>query len=252
MTENAKRRLPALPYILPFVIFLLFIELAGRLPSGIAWVYPLQTVLVGLLLIAFRRSYLEISPTWRDDRNPAKLSTPPTVLLSVGVGIAVFVIWILPNRLGWRYPRPDELLWMLMNRLGLADAPPQAPTIFDPYAHFQSTGAAIVWMAFRLLRMAVVAPVMEELFWRSFLIRYLINPDFKQVPIGAFSWLSFIATVAFFGAEHHLWIVGLIAGAIYNLLLYRTRSLFACILAHAVTNLILGVYVLITHEWMYL
>jgi len=252
MTKKLTERWPALPYVLPFVLFLLLIDLAGRLPSGVAWVYPLQTLFIGLLLFIFRSSFPEIHPSFRGDQRASMDSSLSTILVSVGVGLAVFAIWILPDRLGWRYPRPDELLWLVMNRIGLDDTPPEPPTLFDPFAYFQSTAWAAVWIAFRLLRMAVVVPVMEELFWRSFLIRYLINPHFKQVPIGAFSWLSFGATVLFFGAEHHLWVVGLIAGAIYNLLLYRTLSLFSCIVAHAVTNLVLGIYVLITHEWMYL
>jgi hypothetical protein len=72
------------------------------------------------------------------------------------------------------------------------------------------------------------------------------------VPVGAFSWKSFGITVAMFGLEHGaLWHVGMITGALYNGLLYRTRSLWACVLAHAVTNLLLAVYVLATGKWGY-
>jgi len=110
---------------------------------------------------------------------------------------------------------------------------------------------AIVWICFRMIGAIIVIPIMEELFWRSFLIRYLIDPGFKSVPIGKFSWLSLIATVVLFGVEHNQWLPGIIAGIIYTLLLYRTKSLFACIVAHSVTNLALGVYVLFTHQWIY-
>jgi CAAX prenyl protease-like protein len=92
---------------------------------------------------------------------------------------------------------------------------------------------------------------MEELFWRSFLLRYLINPDFKKVPIGTFSLFSFVSTVVLFGLEHHRWLPGIIAGIIYTLLLYRKKELFDCILSHAITNLVLGIYVIMTHQWRY-
>jgi CAAX prenyl protease-like protein len=90
---------------------------------------------------------------------------------------------------------------------------------------------------------------MEELFWRSFLIRYVISPDFSRVPIGMFTWSSFLITAVLFGLEHNLFVAGILAGIAYNLLLYYTRSLSACILAHAITNFILGVYVLQTGKW---
>jgi hypothetical protein len=90
---------------------------------------------------------------------------------------------------------------------------------------------------------------MEELFWRSFLIRYIISPDFMKMPIGHFTWLSFILTTILFGFEHNLWFAGMMAGAAYNLILYYTKSIAQCILAHAVTNFCLGFYVCYTGQW---
>jgi hypothetical protein len=78
-----------------------------------------------------------------------------------------------------------------------------------------------------------------------------VNPDFHKVPLGTFSWTSLGITVALFGVEHNQWLAGLVAGLLYTLLLYRTKLLFACILAHAVTNLLLGIYVLNTQQWQY-
>ena len=96
---------------------------------------------------------------------------------------------------------------------------------------------------------ALVVPIFEELFWRSFLIRWIIDQDFKKVAIGQFTWISFVATVLLFGLEHNRWLVGLAAGAVYNGLLYQQKNLWPCIIAHAVTNLVLGIYVLQTGQW---
>jgi CAAX prenyl protease-like protein len=90
---------------------------------------------------------------------------------------------------------------------------------------------------------------MEELFWRSFLLRYLISPRFKTVRLGALTPFSFVVTVVLFGLEHDLWLAGMMAGVAYTLLLNRTGNLWSCVLAHAVTNLALGVHVLMTEEW---
>jgi CAAX prenyl protease-like protein len=90
---------------------------------------------------------------------------------------------------------------------------------------------------------------MEELFWRSFLIRYLISSKFESVPVGAVTPFSFVATVVLFGLEHDLWLAGMVAGAAYTGLLVYTKRLWPCILAHALTNFALGIHVLMTHEW---
>jgi CAAX prenyl protease-like protein len=208
---------PALPYIVPFVTFLAFTGLASYTPISSLWLYPLKTIITGILLIWFRKSYSEIKP---------KLS-----LLSFLTGLLVFAIWIIPT--GY-YP-------LLGN-----------PINISPYELAGSSQiVAYIWICFRMIGAVIVVSIMEELFWRSFLIRYLINPDFKSVPIGKFSWLSLIGTVILFGVEHNQWLPGIIAGILYTLLLYRTKSLFACIFAHSITNLALGIYVLLTHQWVY-
>jgi CAAX prenyl protease-like protein len=92
---------------------------------------------------------------------------------------------------------------------------------------------------------------MEELFWRSFMIRYIIDKNFDTVRMGMFTWGSFLITVVLFGLEHNYVYAGLMAGVVYNLLLYRTRSLAQCILAHAITNLALALYVVVTGKWQF-
>ena len=103
----------------------------------------------------------------------------------------------------------------------------------------------------RFLRCVVVVPLLEEIFWRGFLLRELIHPDFTKVPFGSFSWASFSIVTVGFCLEHSPadWPAALLTGALYNLVAYRTRSLAACVLAHAVTNLILGIYVMETKQW---
>ena len=103
---------------------------------------------------------------------------------------------------------------------------------------------------FRIAGAVLVVPIMEELFWRGWMIRWLVKEDFRSVPLGLFTWESLGITVVLFGLEHGaLWHVGMITGALYNWLLYRTRSLWACILAHAITNLLLGLWVVSKGAW---
>jgi len=205
---------PAAPYVLPFAVFLVLTELSRWIPGGLLWLYPLKTVLVGVLLLWFRHAYSEI-----------KLGFS---LLALIVGALVFVLWVP------LYGGP-----LLLSE----------PEIINPYA--LAGQWATPWIATRLFGAVVIVPIMEELFWRSFLLRYLVNPDFRQVPLGTFTWFSLVISTLLFGIEHHQWVAGIVAGLAYTLLLYRTKSLFACVLAHAVTNFLLGIYVLDTYQWQY-
>lgn len=200
-------------YVAPFAVFIVLTTVQGSVPDGVAWMYPVKTVLVGLILLALTPS---LTP-----------NKPSHTVVSVFVGLSVFVVWILPEGL---YPK-----------LGAAQA-------FDPTAYF--TGVVLyVWIGVRLIGSTVVVSVMEEFFWRGFLLRWIIKPDFEKVAIGTFSWPSFLLTSVLFASEHNRWLVGLVAGMTYNILLYRTRSLFPCIIAHGLTNLALGIYVLMTGKW---
>ena len=123
-----------------------------------------------------------------------------------------------------------------------------SPAGFDP----RSEGR-IDWLlvAIRILGAALVVPVMEELFWRSFLMRWVAAPNFESVEPSQLGPKSFIVTVLLFGFEHNLWLAGIVAGAAYSLLYMRYRSLWSPILAHAVTNGLLGIWVVRTGNWSY-
>ena len=94
-------------------------------------------------------------------------------------------------------------------------------------------------------------PLVEEIFWRGFLLRFLINEDFERVAFGTFSWLSFAVVAIAFALSHTRadWVAGLITGMLYNVVAYRTKSLMTCVLTHAVTNLLLGLWIMKTAQW---
>jgi hypothetical protein len=204
----------ALPYVLPFALFALITYASGGLGFPPALAYAAKTVLVAAVLVRF----------WREFREEIVVSFRAVDILA---GIVVFVLWV---GLEGTYP-------LLGN-----------PSGFDPYdaASGQAVYAAI---AVRLAGAALVVPVMEELFWRSFAMRFLIDSNFKALPLGRFSWFAFLIVSVAFGLEHHRWLPGIIAGLVYGALLLRSRNLFSPILAHGVTNLLLGVYVLATQSW---
>lgn len=99
--------------------------------------------------------------------------------------------------------------------------------------------------------MVVVVPLVEEFFWRGFLLRFLIKDEFHTVPFGMFSWKSFSIVSVAFCFEHQMadWPGALVTSVLYNLVACRTKSLAACVVAHAATNLGLGIYILRTGQF---
>jgi uncharacterized protein len=159
--------------------------------------------------------------------------------LSTLVGIGVFVLWVGPDLLApaWREG------WLFQNSVvGRVESsvPPDARG--DP-----------VVLALRVARAALIVPVVEELFWRGWLPRWLDRmDDFRAVPLGAFTRWSFWGSAALFALEHgSFWDVGLAAGIAYNWWMIRTRSLGDLILCHAVTNACLAGFVLAGGRWEY-
>jgi CAAX prenyl protease-like protein len=208
-------RHPWLPYIAPFALFCALTGIQEWVPGGVVWVYPVKAVLTLGLIVA-------LAP-W------LKAPGETFAFAAAAVGIAVLAIWVLSDGL---YPL-----------LGTS-------TVFDPFRELHRS-QAYVWIGFRLVGAAAIVPVAEEFFWRGFLIRWLVSPNFRAVRMGTFTWYSFLATSALFAVEHDRWLAGLIAGVVYNGLYYRTRSLKACIIAHGTTNLGLGIYVLVSNQWRF-
>ena len=179
----------------------------------------------------------------------------PEMLAAVAIGLAAIVIWV---GLDPFYLKLDQLLTLLERWLAVlwrGQTPPPPPTSalsgpFDPFT-LASPTATWLFIGFRVFGAVVVVAFMEELFWRGFLIRWLIDEDFQKVPVGAFTWPSFAITVLMFGAEHNEWLPGLICGALYNGLLYWRRDLRGCVLAHAVSNAALAAWVLARGDWKF-
>lgn len=207
-------RHPWVAYAAPFALFMLLTVIQ---PAGAfwAWLYPLKTILVATSLLLLSRWFPKLSAG----------STWPAVF----VGVVVFVLWVLPEG---AYPLLAE------------------PSPVDPFEEIVVPWV-FLWLTFRVLGASVVVPIMEELFWRGFLLRWLVDGRFQKVAIGTFTWPSFLITSVLFASEHNRWLVGLMAGVAYNLLLYRTKSLYACMVAHGVTNLALAIFVMTTEQWAF-
>lgn len=195
----------------------------GILPEAVdtRWLYAVQIALPLAALVYLWPEYGEL-------RSGSAPSMAGGWIPGAVVGILVFLIWV----------RLDFGPWVL----GTAEG-------FDPR---DASGRVLVGLAsVRLLGAAVVVPLMEELFWRSFIMRWLAKPTFLDVDPRTIGAMPILVSSALFATEHHLWLAGLLAGLAYAWLYRRSGSLWVPVFSHAVTNALLGVWVLSTGNWTF-
>jgi exosortase E/protease (VPEID-CTERM system) len=139
------------------------------------------------------------------------------------------------------------LVWMILEPTG--DAAQTATLAIRRGLLGMSSFGAMFWMAARLLGAIVTVPVVEELAFRGYLMRRLIDADFESVPFTRWSWASLLISSVCFGVMHQRWLAGTIAGLFYALAVHRRGQLSDGIAAHATTNVLIALSVLLTGTW---
>ncbi len=238
---------PVAAYVVPFAVFMLLLEAVGmvkienrllpwwqRLPEH--WIYPLQTFVCLALLWIWRRRY-----------PPLRLVGWPWAVFAGVLGI---VLWLLPPALhhlvGWG--GPDS--WL--GRLGFTERTEG----FDPFA-FAGGASQEPWsrlvLPLRLLRLVVVVPLVEEIFWRGFLMPALSDRQgpWHSLPLAQCDRRSLFLVALAFALAH--WgpdfLPALAYGLIGGWVALRTGSLWCVVLMHAVSNAILAIFILATGWW---
>ncbi len=194
------------------------------------WFYPLQTLICGGLLIY----------CW--DQYKFDLKWDKRVFVGIIMGAIGIGFWILPTHLYTTLGYTEESVGWL-KYLGMAPRDEG----FDPHV-FNSPWAIWITTIFRFLRAVVVVAFVEEIFWRGFMMRFLLDPDgdYWKIPFGKFSWLTFAVVTAAFAFIHQPvdYAGALVYGSLTYLVAVRTKSLAACIAMHATANLLMGIYAL--------
>lgn len=230
--------------MVPFAVFLVLTFLMGV--SGIErahpdepwyiewpeqWMFPLQTLIVSAVLCFYWRHY---------QFKPAKGWLLGAVMGVVGIGI-----WLLPTTLYdyFGFTKETVGVWEYFGVMPRTDG-------FDPGVLIPEFGMAGYWGStlMRFLRAVVIVALVEELLWRGFLMRFLLDPDgdYWKKPFGVAHWKSYLVTTGLFMSIHQP--VDFLGAFFFGSLMYwvavRTKSLTACVVMHGVANLLMGIYAL--------
>jgi len=220
-----KRKLqenPAYSRVAPFVVFLaLTVAQDYSGVFGKYWIYFGKT-LVGIWMIWLVKPYVsELRWAWSWE--------------ALVVGIAIFAVWV-----------------------GLDDhyrhwgSKPTVETAWNPIRAFgEGSILGYFFCGVRILGSSLVVPPIEEAFYRSFLYRYIGHPDFTKIALNYFGWLPFLATSFIFGFAHYQWLVGIICAMAYQWLVIRKGRLGDAMTAHAITNFLLGSWVVWQGAWKF-
>lgn len=226
MNLETLRNSPVAVRVVPFAVFLLLTfcqDWFGQ--AGRYWFYLGKTLVGAWLIWAVRPVVSEMRWRWSWE--------------AAAVGFAVFVLWVgLDGFLAW--------LGMAYPKFRSAGAP------WNPHLAFGS-GSALAWsfILVRLAGSALVVPPLEEVFFRSFLYRFIAHKDFLSVPLGRFAAMPFVATSIVFGLEHNEWLAGVLCGFAYQGLVCWKKRLGDAITAHAITNSLLGLWVVGKEAWQF-
>ena len=244
-----------LPFVLPFVVFMLIgtlepkPDVAAKPDSPVAaavddgdascsWLpyryYPAVYTLKIVLTVA---AVLFVLPGYREF--PLGLSP-----WAVALGVVGVVVWVGICRL--------DLEKALLEPLGLGSFVSMGQrSAFNPFEQFQGNlPAAWAFLAVRLFGLAVVVAVIEEFFLRAFVMRFVMDANWWEIPFGQVSLLAVVAGTAIPMLSHPAELLA--AGVWFSMvtvLMVRTRNIWDCVVAHGVTNLLLGAYVVLSGEW---
>lgn len=161
-------------------------------------------------------------------------------ILAVVVGVVGYVLWVWICGL-----QPER---QFLSLFGWEDLWPSR-TAFDPFSEISNSLHRTLFLAMRFTTLALIVPVAEELFLRGFLVRWIEDVDFKSVRFDKLSWAAIIAPTVTSILTHPETVAAIVWFSMVTWLMIRTKSFWNCVVAHMVTNLLLGIHVVVTGAW---
>lgn len=225
---------PSAPLIIPYMAYLVLLAFNDAFPTKLLPVAIVLHIILGFwAALMFRRHW----PAMGDWRWPIAL---------VG-GLAAAFLWVAGQHAldGLTIGNYD-----LGGRLLLY---PGVPEPHDPREDFGTGSLFWLYAVLKITRACTIVPLVEELFWRGFILRAFIRwrrPE--EVPWGTFAWKAMIGSALLSTIQHpDNWGVSIGCWLLFNAMFYWTKSLKCLILTHAITNLALYSYVIRAGDWRF-
>lgn len=200
-----------LAYLVPFMALMAASIVLLAIQPYDRPLYALKVIAVGLALWTFRNAYRGLS------RNVS--------LEAIAVGLVVGVLWIATD--------PD----------------PAGGKELGSWLDAQGPLLAGLWILLRVVGSVITVPIAEELAFRGLLHRWIVARAFDTVPFERFAPVAFLVSSALFGLMHDRWLAGALAGAVFALVMYRSRNIAGPIAAHMAANAIICAWALIFERW---
>jgi CAAX prenyl protease-like protein len=208
---------PAASRVAPFLVFLALTVCQGQFGAASAYWFYFAKTIVGAWLV------WEMHPFVSEMRWAFSWE-------AVLVGVGIFAIWA---GLDPFYPHFIK-----------------SSAVWNPNGQFgENSPLAWLMIATRILGSTFIVPPLEEVFYRSFLYRYIASQNFLSVPLNKFLPVPFFATALIFGFSHNEWLAGILCGAAFQWLVIRKNRLGDAMTAHAITNFLLGAWIVWKHAW---
>lgn len=240
------RKNPWLVFLLPFVVFMLVGSLeptpdsVGGKSIGLAIPYSQYPVVYTIKIALTLAAIGFVMPGYR--QYPFGVS-----LLAVAVGVAGVFVWIglCQMDLEHSYLQPAlkqvGLGWMIGSGERAA---------FNPFVQFADRPVwAWSFLVIRFFGLALIVPVIEEFFLRGFVMRFVVDQQWWEVPFGKVNRLAVVLGTLVPMLSHPELLAAAAWFSLITWLMLRTRNIWDCVAAHAITNFLLGVYVMSSGEW---
>jgi exosortase E/protease (VPEID-CTERM system) len=201
-------------YLVPFLAILAASFVSKAASAYFEWLYPLRFVAAAIAIWQFRSEYKKLN--WRFG------------WMAPTVGAGIFIVWIAPE--WWTHQHPASSLGTALAAL--------------------SPAARATWIIFRVAAATITVPIAEELAFRGYIARRVMNRNFETVPFNSLSLFSVGLSSVAFGVMHgHQWMLGIVAGLAYAGVLKWRGRIGDAIVAHATSNLLLAAWVLLRGDW---
>ena len=199
-------------YLMPLLVILAAGMITHAASGGFDFLYPLRFVCALAALWAYRRSYRNMD--WRFSWR------------GVLTGVAIFGVWA-------------AFAHFFTAPAAMPDALARLPV-----------SARAAWIGCRAAAAIITVPIAEELAYRGFLMRRIVSAEFESVALQSVRWPAIAISAVVFGLMHGgLWTAGIVAGVAYGAVAVKTGKIGESVAAHATTNTLVAIQVLLFDQW---